>query len=287
MTRNYSIARNLPSLAEEGATLSPRNKGGSATTSPEAAQAYAELHCISNFTFLRGASFPEELVERAEALGYRAIAITDECSLSGVVKAHMAAKELRIKLIIGSEFVLRDPATEALQNEKTIRKNRDVLNNGMRIVLLALNRKGYGELSHLISCARLQANKGEYRVDSELLREKIPNDCALLWIPDLKQSGACIESQAAYLRVLAAGNLWIAAELLLNGHDRLKLKRLQKLGKNFDIPVCAAGGVYMHEPGRRIVQDTLTAIRLSRPLTEIGFAARAKFTEAPAFHRAT
>ncbi len=273
MTRNYSIARNLPSLAEEGATLSPRNKGGSATTSPEAAQAYAELHCISNFTFLRGASFPEELVERAEALGYRAIAITDECSLSGVVKAHMAAKELRIKLIIGSEFVLRDPATEALQNEKTIRKNRDVLNNGMRIVLLALNRKGYGELSHLISCARLQANKGEYRVDSELLREKIPNDCALLWIPDLKQSGACIESQAAYLRVLAAGNLWIAAELLLNGHDRLKLKRLQKLGKNFDIPVCAAGGVYMHEAGRRIVQDTLTAIRLSRPLTEIGFAA--------------
>ena len=273
MTRNHPIARNRASLAEAGATLSPCNKGRAATTSPAAVQAYAELHCISNFTFLRGASFPEELVERAEALGYRAIAITDECSLSGVVKAHMAAKELRIKLIIGSEFVLRDPATEALQNEKTIRKNRDALNNGMRIVLLALNRKGYGELSHLISCARLQANKGEYRVDSELLREKIPNDCALLWIPDLKQSGACIESQAAYLRVLAAGNLWIAAELLLNGHDRLKLKRLQKLGKNFDIPVCAAGGVYMHEAGRRIVQDTLTAIRLNQPLTEIGFAA--------------
>lgn len=273
MTLNHPIARNPASLAEAGATLSPCNKDRGATTSPAAVQAYAELHCISNFTFLRGASFPEELVERAEALGYNAIAITDECSLSGVVRAHMAAKERRIKLIIGSEFVLRGAATEALQDEQTIRKDLDALNNGMRIVLLALNRKGYGELSHLISCARLRANKGEYRIDSELLREKFPSDCALLWIPNLKQSDACIEAQAGYLRVLAAGNLWIAAELLLNGHDRLKLKRLQKLGKSFDIPVCAAGGVYMHEAGRRIVQDTLTAIRLSQPLTEIGFAA--------------
>ena len=281
MTLNHPIARNRSSLAEAGGTLSPCNKGMGTTASPAAVQAYAELHCISNFTFLRGASFPEELVERAEALGYSAIAITDECSLSGVVRAHMAAKERRIKLIIGSEFVLWDEETETLQDEQTIRKDLDeppaknlnALNNGMRIVLLALNRKGYGELSHLISCARLRANKGEYRIDSELLQEKFPIDCALLWIPDLKQSDACIESQAGYLQVLTTGNLWIAAELLLNGYDRLKLKRLRKLGKNFDIPVCAAGGVYMHEPGRRIVQDTLTAIRLSKPLTEIGFAA--------------
>ena len=281
MTLNHPIARNRASLSDAGATLSPCNKDRDATASPVAVQSYAELHCISNFTFLRGASFPEELVERAEALGYSAIAITDECSLSGVVRAHMAAKERRIKLIIGSEFVLRDTAPEVLQDEQTIRKkpdvppaeNLNVLNNGMRIVLLALNRKGYGELSHLISCARLRANKGEYRIDSELLQQKFPTDCALLWIPDLKQSDTCIESQAGYLRLLTTGNLWIAAELLLNGHDRLKLKRLRKLGKNFDIPVCAAGGVYMHEAGRRIVQDTLTAIRLSKPLTEIGFAA--------------
>jgi len=281
MTLNHPITCNQSSLAEAGATLSPCNKGRGTATSPAEVQAYAELHCISNFTFLRGASFPEELVERAAALGYSAIAITDECSLSGVVRAHMAAKERRIKLIIGSEFVLWDEETEALQDEQTIRKDLDeppaknlnALNNGMRIVLLALNRKGYGELSHLISCARLRANKGEYRIDSELLQEKFPTDCALLWIPDLKQSDACIESQAGYLQVLATGNLWIAAELLLNGYDRLKLKRLRKLGKNFDIPVCAAGGVYMHEAGRRIVQDTLTAIRLGKPLTEIGFAA--------------
>ena len=69
---------------------------------------YAELHCITNFSFLRGASFPEEIVERANELGYRAIAITDECSVSGIVRAHMAAKNFSIKLIIGSEFILKD-----------------------------------------------------------------------------------------------------------------------------------------------------------------------------------
>ena len=66
---------------------------------------YAELHCLSNFSFLRGASHPEELVERAAALGYRALAITDECSLAGAVRAHQAAKESGLKLILGTEIV--------------------------------------------------------------------------------------------------------------------------------------------------------------------------------------
>ena len=67
---------------------------------------YSELHCISNYSFLRGASHPHELVAQAHALGYKAIALTDECSLAGIVKAHMAAESLGIKLIVGSEFVL-------------------------------------------------------------------------------------------------------------------------------------------------------------------------------------
>ena len=69
-------------------------------------QTYAELHCISNFTFLRGASYPEELVMQAKAQGYYAIAITDECSMSGAVRAHVEAKKQGVKLIIGSEFHL-------------------------------------------------------------------------------------------------------------------------------------------------------------------------------------
>jgi error-prone DNA polymerase len=71
---------------------------------------YAELHCLTNFTFLRGASHPEELVERAARLGYSALAITDECSLAGVVRAHAAAKAHGLKLIVGAEVLFAAPS---------------------------------------------------------------------------------------------------------------------------------------------------------------------------------
>ena len=99
---------------------------------------YAELHCLSNFTFLRGASQPEELISRAVDLGYHALAITDECSVAGVVRAHMAAKEHGLKLIIGSEFRLTD---------------------GLRFVVLATNRRAYGLLCALITTGRRAAEK--------------------------------------------------------------------------------------------------------------------------------
>src|SRR6202022_4865169 len=86
---------------------------------------YAELHCISNFTFLRGASHPEELVARAQELGYETLAITDECSLAGIVRAHVEAKKCSLPLIIGSEFRLDD---------------------GLRLVLLATARESCGRL---------------------------------------------------------------------------------------------------------------------------------------------
>src|SRR5471032_3192093 len=97
---------------------------------PLALPAYAELHCVSNFTFLRGASRPEELAARAAQLGYAALAVTDECSLAGVVRAHLAAKEHKLKLIIGAEFRLAD---------------------GPKLVLLATDREAYGDLSQLIT----------------------------------------------------------------------------------------------------------------------------------------
>ena len=90
--------------------------------------AYAELHCLSNFSFLRGASHPEELVERAQALGYAALALTDECSFSGIVRAHVAAKNAGLPLVIGSEVTLVD---------------------GVKLVLLATDRASYGDLSAL------------------------------------------------------------------------------------------------------------------------------------------
>ncbi|MGB4247438.1 MAG: PHP domain-containing protein, partial [Pseudohongiellaceae bacterium] len=123
---------------------------------------YAELHCRSNFTFLRGASSPEELVAQACALGYAALALTDECSLSGVVRAHMAARHTGLKLVIGSRFVLED---------------------GLCFVLLARNRRGYGQISHLITLARRQAVKGSYKMDRALVERQSLEDCLALWIP--------------------------------------------------------------------------------------------------------
>src|ERR1700691_4451149 len=96
--------------------------------------AYAELHCVSTFSFLRGASHAEELVERAHELGYTALAITDECSLAGMVRAHVAAKDAGLKLIVGAEFRLTDESGE-----------------GLHLVVLATNRPGYGNLSEFIT----------------------------------------------------------------------------------------------------------------------------------------
>src|SRR5436189_218591 len=116
--------------------------------------AYAELHCRSNFSFLTGASHPRELVQRALELGYAGLALTDECSVAGVVRAHSEIKgwppavRERFRFIVGSEFdVQADGETP-----------------GCRLVLLARNRDGYGNLSELITLARLRCDKGHYRV---------------------------------------------------------------------------------------------------------------------------
>src|SRR5947209_14207388 len=122
---------------------------------------YAELHCLSNYSFLRGASTPEELVHRADELGYAALALTDECSVAGVVRAHVAAKDLKLRLIVGSEFTLAD---------------------GLKLVLLAASLRGYEALCELITKARRAAPKGEYR----LAREDFPpclEGLEALWVP--------------------------------------------------------------------------------------------------------
>ena len=123
---------------------------------------YAELHCLSNFTFLRGASHPEELVETATKLGYEALAITDECSVSGVVRAHMAAKESGLKkLIVGSEFHLE---------------------SALKLVVLAQSRVGYASLCRLITRGRRAAKKGSYKLTADDFHDGL-QDCLVLWVP--------------------------------------------------------------------------------------------------------
>ncbi|MEX2327497.1 MAG: PHP domain-containing protein, partial [Pseudomonadales bacterium] len=122
---------------------------------------YAELHCITNYSFLRGASHPHELVSQAAVLGYSAIAITDECSMAGVVKAYMAAGDCGIKLIIGSEFQLDD---------------------GVHLVLLATNRVSYGQICNLITVGRRRTEKGEYRLSMQDLTYGF-DQCLAIWLP--------------------------------------------------------------------------------------------------------
>jgi error-prone DNA polymerase len=101
---------------------------------------YAELHCLTHYSFLRGASAPEELIGRAASCGYHALAITDECSLAGVVKAHVAAKELGLKLIVGSEFTL----TEGIRLIRTGPQPRGIWENsrGSSVARAAAAGKG-------------------------------------------------------------------------------------------------------------------------------------------------
>src|SRR5687768_15196564 len=122
---------------------------------------YAELFCLSNFSFLEGASHSEELVERAAALGYSALALTDECSLAGVVRAHTAAKERELKLIIGTEI--------SVEKEK--------------LVLLATDRHSYGAISSLITAGRRGAKKGSYSLSRSALQACSGKGVLALWVP--------------------------------------------------------------------------------------------------------
>jgi error-prone DNA polymerase len=197
--------------------------------------AYAELHCLSNFSFLRGASHPGELVARAAALGYSALALTDECSMAGIVRAHDATKEHKLKLIVGSEF-------------RTI--------DDLHVVLLAPTQQAYAQICALITRARLAADKGEYRLTRADFLSGLEH-CLALWVPPAEPR----VSTAAWLRELFAGRCWIAVELHMGADDAQRLARLRALGAAQGLPLVAAGDVHMHSPERRAVQDTLTAIR--------------------------
>jgi len=203
---------------------------------------YAELHCCTNYSFLRGASHAEELVARAAELGYAALAITDECSLAGVVRAHVAAKEMGLKLIVGSEIALAD---------------------GMRLVLLAQNRAGYGNLSALITLGRRRAAKADFHLTRKDIDWGVP-DCLCLWVATKESTRA----DADWLAARFPGRCWIAWERFLQPDDADRLAHLSTLG----LPLAAAGDVHMHVRARRPVQDALTALRLKTTVDAAGHA---------------
>ena len=206
---------------------------------------YAELHCLSNFTFLRGASHPQELVHTASSLGYTALAITDECSLAGVVKAHVAAQNCGLDIIIGSEFQI----------------------DGHKFIVLVTNRESYSELSSLITLTRRRSKKGNYHLKWSDLNDSLSNSL-LLWLPsDNLDSDNMIGEK---LSALFPNRLWLAIEHTLDGQESIQYYYYRNLAAFWEIPMVACGDVHMHIKERRSLQDTLTAIRHNCSVMDLG-----------------
>ncbi len=222
---------------------------------------YAELHCLSCFSFQRGASHPGELVERAWKLGYSALAITDECSVSGVVRAHSAWQELGLgpnpafRLILGSEFAL----------------------DGFRLVALARNLAGWGNLCEFITAARREAKKGEYSVNRATSDFTLLRECEILVAPE--RGAACAEDEvqrlleiACWARGLFGDSAWLAVELPQDLDDALWLHTLQQVGERSGLALVACGDVHMHVRSRKALQDVMAAVQEGRPVAECGLA---------------
>ncbi len=217
---------------------------------------YAELHCISNYSFLRGASHPEELVHQAASLGYKAIAITDECTMAGVVKAHVAAKECGLKLIVGSEFELDEE---------------------IKLILLAPNRIAYGQICNLITIGRRRAEKGEYRLSLSDL-EFATDQCLALWIPGVRNEHNPKHGQK--LATLFTDRLWISLEIFPDGQAIECYQHAFELSDALSLPMVASGDVHMHHPDRKALIDVVSAVRMRQSVRLAGrllFSNREKY----------
>ncbi len=216
---------------------------------------YAELHMLSNFTFLEGASHPEELVLRAAELGYKAVAITDECTLSGAVRAHIEAKVQGIKLLVGSRFKVEERL----------------------IILLAMDRQGYAQLCELITRGRRRAEKGCYQLTRADFEQGSAQDvgqglnrclCLLQPGPEI----ADLEAESNWLAEHFTQRGWLLAERLLDSDDGWRYQRIADWAHEHRFPCVAAGAVLMHSAKRKPLQDMLRAIKLCQPIDQCGWA---------------
>ncbi|WP_459573254.1 PHP domain-containing protein, partial [Cupriavidus sp. 8B] len=305
---------------------------------------YVELHCISNFTFLDGASHPVELIERAFALGYRGLALTDECSVAGTARAHHALKDLRertrdaaersaarlaagldededehtdepeegdhedgehqadgefpavpdatatgsadeamqarlrrherllalaraaqdFRLLIGSRFTLTDHAGQPV----------------LRLVLLAQDREGFGNLSELITLGRTRVQKGAYALHPDDIAAPQPDqahlrgmpDCLALLLPAYCPDPAELLQHAQWMQQTFGERGWIALEQLQGYADATHRLRLEQAAALTGVPLVASGAVTMHVRSRKPLSDVLSAIRVGQPLAECGMA---------------
>ena len=206
---------------------------------------YAELHCKTNFSFLEGASHADELAERASELGYEALAVTDRESFAGVVRAHSAAKQLDLKLIIGAEI---HPI------------------NALPVVLWATDRKSYGRLSRLLTVGRRRAEKGK----CELRFEDIAEHAEGLLAGVLgRQTGDNGQETVCRYRDVFAERAYLLAELFRGPDDAAELDRLIDLSRKTRVPLVAAGDVHYHSPARQPLHEVITAVRLGTTVDQL------------------
>ena len=222
---------------------------------------YVELHAVSNYSFLRGGSHPEELIERALALGYRGLALTDEASLSGVVRAHLALRKAReagvpgaatFQLLLGSEFEVDDPTP-------------------FKLVVLACHRIGYGLLCEFITrLRRANPGKGLAPLRREDIHPAAWGDCLVLLIPQRHTPPEAIAAHTRWLRQHFADRCWLGVALHHHLDDAVWLRTLRHIGEAEQVPLVATGDVHMHLRSRKPLQDVLTATRVGLALAACG-----------------
>lgn len=225
--------------------------------------AYAELQTYTHYSFLRGASAPEDIIQRAVKLDYQAIAITDECSVSGIVKAHVEAKKNGLQLIIGSQMLI------------TPENHTPAFN----LIILAMNKNGYGNLCELITVGRTRAEKGSYLIRPEDLAHPIGDvshlkgmpDCQLILAPSYGIAAETLALQAAWLVHTCPGRARIALSLHNRSKDESHKQVVYSVAEHYGLPVVATGDVCMHVRSYKPVQDTMTAIRHGLAISQCGY----------------
>ena len=226
-----------------------RRAGSSMASLPDLAPAYAELQVTTNFSFLRGAAHPAELVVTAAALGHGAIAIADHNSLAGIVRAHQAAKEVGIRLVIGCRLDLGD---------------------GPSLLAFPQDRDAYGRLTRLLTLGKRRAAKGECRLDYADVAAHGEGQIVVL-LPSEATPADELLSFAARIAADFPGRGYLAAHHLYRGDDARRLAHLAALAEAVGLPLVATNDVLYHVPERRPLQDVLTCIRAGCTIEEAGF----------------
>ncbi len=215
---------------------------------------YTELQVTSNFSFLRGASHPEELVQQAAAFGYKEIALTDRNSLAGIVRAHVAAKKNGIRIIVGCRLDLLD---------------------GISLLAYPTSLKAYSQLSNLLTAGNRRAEKGDCYLYKRDVYE-YAGDIKFIVLPptelnEMFEFDVSFEDSLKEYHSVFGNDFYIAASRLYSGDDSKYLFRLNKLSSQLNIPIVATNDVHYHEPGRRQLQDIVTCVREKCTIYNAGY----------------